>query len=156
MKIGIIFSERDWTAAEIALKLQSLAYSNDIDCYISPKHIERNHDKVLLTLNKCDYIIFIAHDIDEPDNITQQELKFLKNKPILGIVINHFKSNISFFKEFRYSLKEDAISYLQSEIQKLKHHTTKSKKHQQEDTLLLLGLTALLIILFLGLSKKAK
>jgi hypothetical protein len=38
MKIGIIFSERDWTAAEIALKIQGLAFSKDVDCYISPKH----------------------------------------------------------------------------------------------------------------------
>jgi hypothetical protein len=42
MKIGITYSQNDWTASEIALKIQAIAFSHDIDCYISPKQTVRN------------------------------------------------------------------------------------------------------------------
>lgn len=153
MKLGIIFPERDWTAADIALKIQSLAYNNDIDCYISPKHIARDNNKVFIELNKCNYIIFIAHDVNVPDNITQRELEVVKKKPVLGIVIESFKLKYPFFKEFRYKQKDDVIEYIQNEIGKIKHSKTNTRKHKNEDIVLLMGLTALLIIL-IGVSSK--
>lgn len=128
MKIGIIFSEKDWTASEIALKIQSLAYSSDLDCYISPKHIARDDNKVALNLKKCNYILFIAHDIDTPDTITQSELKLVKDKQVIGIVKESFDYDFNFSKVFRYSLKKDAIEYIKEEIQNLKRNKKSIRK----------------------------
>jgi hypothetical protein len=151
MKIAIIFSEKDWTASEIALKIQSLAYTNDLDCYISPKHISRDDHKVATVLKKCQYVIFIAHDINNPDPLTKKELELVKDKYILGIVMSSFKFNFQFSQTFVYSSKQDAIRYIKEQLEKIKHKNVKGKKHKESDTVLILGLTALLIILLIGL-----
>lgn len=154
MKIGIIFSERDWVATEVALKIQSLAYFINLDCYISPKHIIRNNDKSYINLRKCNYILFIAHDIDVPDVITQSELNLVKDKPVIGIVKDSFDYHFDFLKVFKYSLKEDVIRYLQNEIKNIKNIPIKNKKkYHKIDTVLLLALVALIITLFIRLSK---
>lgn len=152
MKIAILYSEKDWTASEIALKIQSLAFSNDLECYISPKHFKRDDNKVASILKKCNYVIFISHDIDTPDIITQNELELVKDKFVLGIIKKSFKHKYIFTQKFIYSDKLDAIGYIKNEIANLNHKSRSGKKHKESDTILLLGLTALLFILLLGLS----
>jgi hypothetical protein len=158
MKIGITYSQNDWTASEIALKIQAIAFSHDIDCYISPKHTVRNDEKVLLQLRKCSYIFFISYDEHTTDDVTYHELKHLNDKYIIGIIKKPFKvpDNLHFSKTIEYDTSTDAIKYLQDFIQKISKKKQKSSAKKDENTALLLGLTALLLLLITSAVGKKK
>jgi len=158
MKIGIIYSEKDWTAADIALKIQAIAFSKDIDCFISPKHTVRNDDKVLLSLRKCSHILFLSHDIKNPDEITVKELNYLKDKPIIAIVKKPFKKleNITFKNIIEYETSKNAIEYLKKLIDNVSKNQKSIKIKKEENNVLLLGLTALLLLLLVGSTNNKK
>jgi len=149
MKIGIIHPERDWTAADVAIKIQAIAFSANIDCFISPKHTIRNDNKVLLSLKKCSYILFLSHDIKNPDEVTIKELKYLKNKPIIAIVKKPFKKleNVTFKNIIEYETTKNPFEYLKKIIDNLSKEQKSIKIKKKENDVLLLGLTALLLLL---------
>lgn len=164
MKIGIIYPERDWTAADLALRLEVFAFEKDIDVYISPRHTVRLDENIVLKkLNSCHYVIFIAHDIMIPDEVTLNELKQLKKPFVIALLpdnfqlknmdhlINENRLHVLTYQQGRLherNLKEliDEIFKTFKEKDKQKEKVRKNEEFQLEllKALLLVGLSVLI------------
>jgi hypothetical protein len=96
--VSILYCDRDFEAANIALKVQSLSQSQPVKIYIVPKHYGRSEAVVSQNLNKTDAAIFLAYESKALDEMTAHELSFLKrNKvPVKYIVPNDFQSDLVF------------------------------------------------------------
>ena len=89
--ISILYSERDYEAASIALKVQSLSQNQQISIYIVPKHYGRSQVAVYQKLNTTKAAIFLACESKTIDPLTTNELLHLRKKriPIKYIVKRH-------------------------------------------------------------------
>ena len=90
--ISILYGERDFEAASIALKVQSLSQNQPTRIYIVPKHYGRNVEEIHKNLLQTQAAVFLAYDLHSVDEITKQELAVLKsnNIPIKYVVPNEF------------------------------------------------------------------
>ena len=80
--ISILYNKDDFEAASIAMRVQSLAQNAASKIYIVPKHYGRNQAVVYSNLGKTEYAIFLAHDVNETDGETLNELIELKKKNV--------------------------------------------------------------------------
>ena len=131
--ISIIYSERDYEAANIALKVQSLSQNQPVSIYIVPKHYGRNRDEVYQKLNKTKTAIFLAVDSKTVDNETWNELVHLmeKRKTIKYIVpsrynLNGFEANPK--DVYRYAPNANLVHNLSSTISEINKQVEKEKK----------------------------
>lgn len=152
--ISIIYSERDYEAANIALKVQSLSQNQKEKIYIVPKHFGRNSATVQQMLAKSKAAVFLAVDSKRVDDITFQELLFLRQnrKPIKYIVPNRYSLNDLQTKEvdvYRYypnTTRNNLIRNISATISELEERANNSSN---EGVLAAIILSALLL---LGLS----
>ena len=77
--IGFIYPKDDWTAAEIAIKMQALAASQGKKVYSPPKNTRRNKKEIEIMLSRIKHAIFLAYDNKNIDDDTKWELEVLKN-----------------------------------------------------------------------------
>jgi hypothetical protein len=80
--IAFLYPKEDWTAAEIALKVQAVAASQNIEVYSVPKFQKNRKDQIYERLSKSTQAIFLAYDVMVIDEDTREELKFLNEKRI--------------------------------------------------------------------------
>lgn len=78
--ITFIYPKDDWTAAEIVVKMQALAASQNIRVYSPPKNTRRDEREIAMKLAKTKYSIFLAYDAHTIDEDTAWELKFLSER----------------------------------------------------------------------------
>lgn len=78
--ITILYSESDYSAADIAIKVQAIAQGKGTKIYIVPKHYGRIEENVYKNLRKSTIVLFLAYDKTKIDNSTRKELEFLINK----------------------------------------------------------------------------
>jgi hypothetical protein len=158
--ISILYNEKDYEAASIALKVQSLAQNSTSKIYIVPKHYGRNPDNVSANLSKTQSAIFIAHDTSSIDEQTKQELTNLIDKSIpLQIVIpNWFKLRNSVLEhyqnksvyEYSNTDKSQIVNDLAQYIKKIPQKIKGSSKQKNDDIaagILIAGLALLLLAL---------
>lgn len=86
--ITFIYPEGDWTAAEIAIKIQALASSQGHQVYSPPKVGRRDQQSIARKLSQSKYAIFVAFDETAIDDATQWELRTLSdtNATIYAVV----------------------------------------------------------------------
>ncbi|MEJ0057676.1 MAG: hypothetical protein WDN75_19740 [Bacteroidota bacterium] len=77
--ISILYPEGDYTSADIAIKLQSLAQAQAGQIFIVPKHFGRNDENVYKNLGSSETAILLSHDKFTLDDATKKELVFLLN-----------------------------------------------------------------------------
>jgi hypothetical protein len=78
--IAFLYPKEDWTAADIALKVQAVAASQDIEVYSVPKYQQNRREQIYQKLSKVSHAIFIARDIKTIDPDTREHLNYLKDK----------------------------------------------------------------------------
>jgi hypothetical protein len=156
--ISILYSERDYEAANTALKVQSLSQNQPVSIYIVPKHYGRNEIDVYRKLDKTKAAIFIAVDGKKADDITLYELERLKNNKVPIKFIVPYRYNIDYFKPkesdiYRYypnTTKNNLVRNLSNTIQELNSQVAAKDK---DNTMAAIILAALLL---LGLSTASK
>ena len=161
--ITFVYPKDDWKAAEIAVKIQALAASQNIKVYSTPKNVRRDDQEIAKNLAKTKYAIFLAYDAEVVDVDTGWELKYLIDRNIeihsvvphafvselrrLGIYQNIYPYSYGESSEFIDSVKK-LITHLEEES-KTSETTIKSKSQQgatgPEDALLLLLLLGILL-----------
>lgn len=75
--ITILYPKNDFDAANVAVKVQSLAQSRNQKIYVVPKHYGRNRTEVQESLKKSSVALLIAQSANEIDRDTLDELKVL-------------------------------------------------------------------------------
>ena len=171
--ITFVYPRDDWKAAEIAVKLQALAASQNIKVYSTPKNVRRDDEEIAKKLAKTKYAIFIAYDADAIDTNTIWELEsllglgieiysvvphvFVSELQRLGISQNIYPYSYGGSTELINSVKQ-LVTHLE-EKSKTSEYTIKSKS--QEGTtgpdealslLLLLGMLLFFLWLIFGKS----
>ena len=167
--ISIVYCERDFEAAGIALKVQSLSQNQPVRIYIVPKHYGRNQEEIQRNLLQTTVAVFLAHDVGTLDAATKSELDFLVDAgiPIKYIVPSNyrflgFNRSIDNGSVYRYAAqKSDAdtivediaatLNELQSQLHdgQLKFNLVQQSKSR--DSAGAVGLIILLAIVLLGL-----
>lgn len=80
--ITILYPEKDYTAADLALKTQALAQNAGNKIYIVPRHYGRQEINVQKNLEKTKIALLIIHDAKLLDDSISSELNFLISKNI--------------------------------------------------------------------------
>ena len=166
--ISIIYCERDFEAASIALKVQSLSQNQPIRIYIVPKHYGRNIEEVNKNLLQTTIAVFLCHDLGVIDGTTKNELQLLRanNIPIKYIVPSNyafpgFEWEISNQSIYRYSAQaadaESIVRDISATLNEIRSQLGSNKLarplkelSQKEDSAAI-GLIILLAIVLLGL-----
>ena len=78
--IAFLYPKEDWTAAEIALKVQAVAASQEVEVYSVPKFQKNRREQIFQRLSKASRAIFLAYDVKTIDEDTREQLEFLKEK----------------------------------------------------------------------------
>ena len=151
--LTILYPKEDYTSADIALRVQALAQSQNQKVYTVPKHYGRNSEAVFAKLSKSSAVLFIVHDQEQIDQDTQAELEFLlqKGKTIHAIVPESLKILPEAIKKHTYQDKSQFTDTLNEFTNSLKKKPHKSKKDTQNFALLILAGTLMIVILFLML-----
>ena len=86
--ITILYPKNDFDAANVAVKVQSLAQSRNQKIYVVPKHYGRNRTEVQESLKKSSVALLIAQSANEIDRDTLDELKVLIDykKKVIGFI----------------------------------------------------------------------
>ncbi|GAB4340884.1 MAG: hypothetical protein OHK0038_20430 [Flammeovirgaceae bacterium] len=149
--LTILYSEGDYTAADIAIRVQALAQGQGQQLYVSPKHFGRNEESVKKALSKSKNALFIAFDKTTIDDKTLQEIKYLQSIPckIYAIVpmemtLPNIPMDVYKFQSKNFS---NFVEVVQNFIKHLSENNSKSPKNNQ----LLIG-TGILILSILLLS----
>ncbi len=88
--ITFIYPEGDWTAAEVAIKIQALASSQGHKVYSPPKVGKRDEEDIGRRLSRSKYAILVAYDSPSLDPSTKWELETLSsNNATIYSVVPH-------------------------------------------------------------------
>lgn len=161
--ITFIYPKDDWTAAEIVVKMQALAASQNIKVYSPPKNTRRDEQEIAMKLAKTKYSIFLAYDVHAIDEYTTWELKFLSERKteIYSVVPDDLVDELiklgigANIYPYKYGERTELITSVKKIIDEIK---TKEDKKGDSDLgelltfLLLLGM--ILFLLGLILSKR--
>lgn len=156
--IIFVYPKEDWTAAEMAMKMQAFAASQDIDVYFPPKAGRRNEELIARKLSKGKYAIFLAHDKTELDDDTKWEINYLKKRgtPLYSIVPDNMVNNIKNFGiinniyEYDANNPEELKNALEKLLRKIKASSSDSDAGALLTFLAVVGLGIFLIWLLLG------
>jgi len=152
--ITLIYPAGDFTAANIAIKLQALAYDKKIKVYIVPKHFGRKKVNVILNIINSNLIIFFIYDVDIIDVGTRDEIRYAlaKRKKIISIIPTTVKwpfqasANIKLIK-YQRSNPQTLINNIQGFI----------TDYDASKTTAIFGIALVLLsLLMLALSKEKK
>ena len=148
--ISIFYSEGDYGAADIAVKLQALAQLQAGQIFIVPKHFGRNQINVEKNLKKSKTAIFLAHDKNVLDSHTKREVAFLsRNKArIYAIVPVQFKQSLQLPKSVstNYYDKLKGGDFLKT-VQKISTEFQSRRQPANSDFSALLVIMALIIFI---------
>jgi hypothetical protein len=153
--IAFLYPKEDWTAAEIALKVQAVAASQNLEVYSVPKFQKNRNDQIFQKLSKATQAIFLARDVKLVDADTQEHLKFLKEKgkPVYFILPTGMEAEargLGFVKDIRTYNPEDKMAIIPIVEQLLGELKNDTNAEGAAAFIVLVGL--LLLILFLALS----
>lgn len=145
--ITILYPKDDFDAANVAVKVQSLAQSRNQKIYVVPKHYGRNKTEIQQKLKKASTVLFIAQSSKELDQGTIEELKFLQSEgtKVIGFIpfglvlpksLENYISLERYHEGNSSELRSVIIEYL-------------SKIQKNQDTSGLLVVLGLILFLFL-------
>ena len=164
--ITFLYPRDDWKAAEIAVKIQALAASQNVKVYSTPKNVRRNEQEIAKKLAKTKYAFFVSYDADFIDSDTSWELRYLGD---LGIEIYYVVPHVFVSKLQGLGISQNIYTYsygdstelIDSVKQLIRHLEAKSKSPEgtagQEEALsflLLLGMLLFFLWLIFGKSDK--
>ncbi len=143
--ITIIYPFKDYTSADIAIKLQALASGENQKIYVVPKHFGRIEERVYKELDKTDVALLIVFDEKQLDQMTIDELQYLKSKkvPIFAFMPNYLTINDEQITSYKYKPfdKNDILKKLYDFISNLSKEK-KSKDNDWIDVLIAIGAIA--------------
>jgi hypothetical protein len=153
--IAFLYPKEDWTAADVALKVQAVAASQDIEVYSVPKFQKNRKDQIFQRLFKVSQAIFLARDVKVIDADTQEQLQILRGRSIpvyfiLPIGMEKEVSALGFLNTIKTYDPEDKMAI----IHITEHLLEDLKKNAETDgmTVFIVLVGLLLLILFLVLS----
>ena len=76
--ISILYPEKDYESADIAIKAQALSNADSNVLYVVPKHYGRNEEAVYKNLEKTNIALFLIYDANQIDSETVNEILYLK------------------------------------------------------------------------------
>ncbi len=157
--LAIIYPEKDYTSADIAIRTQALAKGQGRNVYVVPKHYGRVEESVYKQLAKSKFALLIAFDVKNIDTNTKNELDFLARRGVKIHAIIPDNMEIDLFdglKFYRYSKTNESYfaSVVQAFIEGLQTQLPKNK-NKADEILTIVG-TLLLTILYLGLVSDGK
>ena len=163
--LSILYPKEDYTAADVAVRVQALAAGEGQKIQVIAKHFGRNPLEVEKQLKRTKIALFIACDQVKLDDNSQQELDILLKKhcKIICIVPQKFESlpeNEDNIEKYTYT-QGDARSFAdtaQNFVKKLKDFQISSppaKKNNDISLLIAGGLLVAGIIFLVNLNKKS-
>jgi hypothetical protein len=156
--IAFLYPKEDWTAAEIALKIQAVAASQDIEVYSVPKFQKNRKELIFQRLSKTSQAIFLACDVKTIDEDTQDQLMFLKEKkkPVYFIVPKDMENTVTalgFTETIRLYDPADKMAIIQI-TEKLLQDLKKDANEGLAVFIVLVGMLLLILFLVLSASKE--
>jgi hypothetical protein len=157
--IAFLYPKEDWTAAEIALKVQAVAASQDIDVYSVPKFQKNRKEQIFQKLSKVSQAIFLARDVKLIDEDTQEQLKFLKEKntPVYFILPKEMENEagaLGFSKNIRTYDPSDKMAIIPITEHLLEDLKKETNAEGMAVFVVLVGLLLLILFLVLSASKE--
>lgn len=137
--LTIFYPKEDYTAADVAVRVQALAAGENQTVQVITKHIRRNQKQVTQQLRQTTAALFIACDRLELDEKSQQELADLqyKNCKIICVVPQDFVELPKSPNIERYTYTQgDTGSFaetVQKFVDKLKHAQQRAAPEQKSD-----------------------
>lgn len=155
--LSILYPKEDYTAADVAIRVQALAAGEDHKLYVVPRHFGRQQEQVQKNLHKTTAALLIACDQTRLDESCKQEIDFLieKKKRIIGVVPANFELLPVGIEIYNYT-QGNAKSFadtVQHFVDQLKQAPS-GKKNQETNLLVVGGLLIAGIILLSNLNKK--
>ncbi len=141
--LTIIYPFGDYTAADIAIKLQALSSIQEQSVYVVPKHFGRREEAVIQNLSNSKVVLFIVFDSLAIDEKTEYEINFLKSKniPIYAFIPEDFRLSTPIEQTYKYKQnnKNDLLSKIETFISGLQKQP-KNKNNDWVDLLIAMGL----------------
>ncbi len=160
--LSILYPKEDYTAADVAVRVQALAAGEGQKIQVVPKHFGRNPQQVEKQLKQTAAALFIACDKLKLDADSKQELAVLqeKKRKIICVVPQRFAGlpkDDADLERHAYT-RGNAKSFtdtVQSFVKKLETSQPAKKRGDKDAQLLIAGgLLVAGIILLAGLNKK--
>jgi len=157
--IAFLYPKEDWTAAEIALKVQAVAASQEIEVYSVPKFQKNRKEQIFEKLSKSTQAMFLAYDVKVIDEDTREELKFLKDKgkPVYFILpkgMNGEAKALGFSEHIRTYDPENKMAIIQITERLLEDLKKDVNAEGLAVFIVLVGLLLLILFLVLSASKE--
>ena len=157
--IAFLYPKEDWTAAEIALKIQAVAASQDIEVYSVPKFQKNRKEQIIQRLSKVSQAIFLARDVKEIDDDTREQLIFLKekSKPVYFIIPKGMENQataLGFSENIRAYDPDDKMAIIQITESLLEDLKNDANKEGLAVFIVLVGMLLLILFLVLSASKE--
>ena len=157
--IAFLYPKEDWTAADISLKVQAIAASQNVEVYSVPKFQKNRKEQIFQRLSKASQVIFLAHDIEHIDEDTREQLCYIKEKKIRTFfivppVMEPEIRKLGFHRDIKtYDPKEKValLNITNALIDELKKN---SNAEGMAVFLVLLGLLVMILYLVLSASKE--
>ena len=116
--ITIIYPFGDYTAADMAIKMQALASVQNKPIYVVPKHFGRKDEKVEKKLSETKIALLLVADKKTLDKKTKLEIDFLihLDVPIYAFIPNYLEIQNKKIKAYKYDPKNKNDLYQQLSI----------------------------------------
>jgi hypothetical protein len=155
--LSILYPKEDYTAADVAIRVQALAAGEGHKLHVVPRHFGRQEEQAQKNLHKTTAGLLIACDKARLDETSKKDIGFLieKKKRIIAVVPANFEPLPESIETYRYT-QGSAKSFadtVQHFVEQLKQAPT-GKKNQETNLLVVGGLLIAGIILLSNLTKK--
>jgi hypothetical protein len=157
--IAFLYPKEDWTAAEIALKIQAVAASQDIEVYSVPKFQKNRKELIFQRLSKTSQAIFLAYDVKSIDEDTQDHLMFLKEKkkPVYFIIPKDMENTVGalgFAQNIRLYDPADKMAIIPITESLLEDLKNDANREGMAVFIVLVGILLMILFLVLSTSKE--
>ena len=157
--IAFLYPKEDWTAAEIALKIQAVAASQDIEVYSVPKFQKNRKELIFQRLSKTSQAIFLAYDVKSLDEDTQDHLIFLKEKkkPVYFIIPKDMENTVKalgFAENIRVYNPADRMAIIPITESLLEDLKNDANREGMAVFVVLVGMLLMILFLVLSASKE--
>jgi hypothetical protein len=154
--LTILYSEGDYTAADIAIRVQALAQGQGQQIYVSPKHFGRNEESVKKALSKSKNALFIAFDKTSIDAKTIQEINYLHALPCKIYAIVPSEMALPKIPMEVYKFQSKSFSNFTDVVQRFIQKLNENKNTKNNQFLIGTGILILSVLLLSLLDNEKK
>lgn len=158
--IILLYPEKDYTSADIAIKVQALAAGQNKakNIYVIPKHYGRNENEIQKKMDKAKEVLLLAYDKLKLDDGTTKELDYLLDRGVKVHAIVPSEAelpNTPLIERYNYAHKDrkaftETINTMVGYLSKQAAEELRDSTHKKTTELMVVAMALVLSIVLLS------